>query len=328
MKKLLFALAMLVALDVRAAGTFVAVSVETGSTFAASLASGTTWTASASTAARTVNYIAYGNGVFCAVGQGGTTHSESSLDNGVTWTDNGSMVGMGAYAIAYGAGVFVIGGSAAQVYTSPDCVTWTSHSYAFSTTILAIVWDPINALFIAGGATWDTATSPDGITWTTHSAPLYVYTNYAASCAGTTMTGTTGSGAGMNKSTTGLAWTHFSNTGNDYHVGIACSDALHFVIISSSSTAYANAVYTTDGGTTWNNATGWGSFYASSIAWNGSEYVATAPSTTAFAHSANGAAWTVESTGFVSLAAPALAASVGGAAPAKPACMLGGGFLC
>ena len=326
MKRLLLGV-LLLASSAQASGTFVAVSTETVSADAESLVSGTTWTSTTISPVHALGVLAYGNGVFCAVGAQSLVHSYYSTD-GVTWTLGGA-VGGGVIEISYGAGVFTaVSGPTSFVATSPDCVTWTNaSSVTWGAAPTSIVYDSIHSLFIGFFGGNGTVTSTDGKVWTFNSGALPTNGSVAASCGGTTITDSNSTKGSI--STDGVTWVTFNHPSSWYSAtsGVACSDANHFTIINSSGqTGYlVNPI----AGSTAVNGTGISldTLAMSGIAWNGAEYVAIAPSTTGWAHSVDGHAFTQESTGAVSLAAPALAASIGSASPAVSGRILGNGLL-
>lgn len=107
----------------------------------------------------TTRGLAYGNGVFVAVGDTSTTGGAATSTDGITWTAR--TIAISAFAVTFGAGVFVAVGTN-SVATSPDGITWTTR------TIPNTAWRAISygaGVFVAIGA-GSTVTSPDGITWT------------------------------------------------------------------------------------------------------------------------------------------------------------------
>lgn len=70
--------------------------------------------------------VAYGNGIFAAVGDGGTILT--SADKGVTWAPRNSGVTEHLFGIAFGNGIFVAVGDFGTVLTSPDGVAWTART--------------------------------------------------------------------------------------------------------------------------------------------------------------------------------------------------------
>ena len=77
------------------------------------------------------NGVAYGHGLFVAVGQDGTNRVMTSLD-GITWTARSASENVGWLSVTFGNGLFVAvtAGGTNQVMTSPDGINWTSRSAA------------------------------------------------------------------------------------------------------------------------------------------------------------------------------------------------------
>ena len=323
MKRPLLAV-LLLASSAQASGTFVAVSTETVSADAESLVSGTTWASTTISPVHALGVLAYGNGIFCAVGAQSLVHSYYSTD-GVTWTLGGA-VGGGVAAIAYGAGVFSVVGTGFNAI-SADCATWTNPSTGW-TGPTSLVWDSVHSIFIGFLGNTYIATSSDGKTYAGYNV-LPANGSFAASCGGTTLA--VGNSSNWSLTTDGgSTWVTVHSpvsAWNTAPTGVACSDAAHFTVVNTSGETgyFVNPV----SGSTATNGTGitYNSLAMSGIAWNGAEYVAVAPSTTGWAHSVDGHAFTQESTGAVSLAAPSLAVSTVTSASGH-VCLLGGGIIC
>jgi hypothetical protein len=128
----------------------------------------TTWTQVRNPDSSALNRIVLANGVYIAVGQGGTLVTST---NGTTWTTRTS--GFGGSEItgaAYGAGVYVIVGGSGLISTSTDLATWTARTSNFGAYKIDGV-KFLNNQFIAYGANFGTGRkgivySTDGITWT------------------------------------------------------------------------------------------------------------------------------------------------------------------
>ena len=146
------------------------VAVGTGGKIATST-DGVTWTPRTSGTTQYLQEVAYGNGLWVVVGGAGTLLTST---DGVTWTSRTS--GFGSTTIqdvAYGNGLWVAVGLSGTLTTSPDGITWTSRTSGFgSTTINCVAYG--NGLWIAGGQSGKVSTSTDGVTWTSSTAPLVV----------------------------------------------------------------------------------------------------------------------------------------------------------
>lgn len=79
------------------------------------------------------------------------------------------------FGVAYGNGKFVVTGYFEPVVlTSPDGVTWTTHTIAPYAYLRGVVWG--NGVFVAVGNGGRILTSPDGVSWTdrsTNGVPIY-----------------------------------------------------------------------------------------------------------------------------------------------------------
>ena len=156
-----------------------------------------------------ISDIAYGAGLFVAVGGGGANEAQIlTSPDGVNWTRR-TPEGVDPYtAITYAAGQFVAAQGTGHVLTSPDGLKWAQRH---SGTVLRIADITYGAgLFVAVGSLVATPnaqilTSPDGITWTKRTSgarePLYAVTYGAGKFVA-------GGGAGeVLTSPDGITWT-------------------------------------------------------------------------------------------------------------------------
>jgi hypothetical protein len=106
--------------------------------------------------------VAYGNGLFVAVGPYGTILTSP---DGVSWTRRTSGTSSWLSGVTYGNGLFVAVGMSGTILTSPDGVTWTARTSG--TEQLALRRD-LRERPLRGGGGQDGAilTSPDGVSWT------------------------------------------------------------------------------------------------------------------------------------------------------------------
>jgi hypothetical protein len=126
----------------------------------------------------TLNAIAYGNGTFVVAAGDNLPSGDKTLrfltsTDGTNWVarvwPNGNT--RAVYGLAYGAGLFVAVCERAEIWTSPDGITWTqrtSPQTGSSYTLTAVTYRP-DVGFAAVGNTAPTTpeivTSQDGITW-------------------------------------------------------------------------------------------------------------------------------------------------------------------
>jgi hypothetical protein len=85
---------------------------------------GSTWTARTSGTTSTLNSVAYGNGTFVAVGDAGTVLTSST---GTTWTKVSGLA-VPFIGITYGNNLFVAVGAGGAVYSSSSGSSWTQES--------------------------------------------------------------------------------------------------------------------------------------------------------------------------------------------------------
>ena len=127
---------------------------------------GINWTALTITSLGYISAVAFGAGVWVAVGVSGFCYSSP---DGVTWTSRSA--GSASFSdITYAAGLFVAVTISNAIYTSPDGLTWTLRSV--TGVLYRVVYN--NSRFVAVGSA-RISTSTDGITWTTQvvgSVPL------------------------------------------------------------------------------------------------------------------------------------------------------------
>ena len=125
---------------------------------------GITWTQRTSGTSNHLKRIAYGNGLFVAVGSKYPNESILTSSDGITWTERGTgLTNKSLNSVTYGNGLFVIAGAQALL-TSSDGITWTDRHTQDMPLFSCVGYG--NGLFIVGGIRLDTYTSPDGITWT------------------------------------------------------------------------------------------------------------------------------------------------------------------
>jgi hypothetical protein len=131
---------------------------------------GSSWTVRTpgGTPAGSLHAVAYGNGLWVAVGNSGEIQTSP---DGVTWTKRTAAAADNLGGIAYGGGLWVaVGGitTTPKIQTSPNGITWTTRTPAAATGgLTAIVYG--NSEFVAVGVSANVGqvqSSPDGITWT------------------------------------------------------------------------------------------------------------------------------------------------------------------
>jgi hypothetical protein len=109
--------------------------------------------------------------------------------------------------VMFGAGVFVITGSAGQISTSPDGITWTSRTSGTANELFGVTFGEGLFVAVGGGSPGTVLTSPDGVTWTARTSNwsfggAIISVNY-----GNGIFMATGSGGGIITSPDGITWT-------------------------------------------------------------------------------------------------------------------------
>lgn len=130
--------------------------------------------------------LAYGNGIWVAVGSGwsvfGIPGGVATSTDGTTWTDQTPSQTNAWNGVAYGNGTFVAVSSDGtnRVMTSTNGTTWTARSAAEANEWRSVAYR--NGLFVAVSSTGTNRvmTSTDGITWTSRTASLVGWQEVAA----------------------------------------------------------------------------------------------------------------------------------------------------
>ncbi len=139
---------------------------------------GVVWTARTKAAgAMDPRGITFGNGRFVATAHNNGTWSTMTSTDGITWTA-GNSTQSGINNVAYGANMFVAVGWDGFIISSPDGTNWTQRSATGDE------WRDVifaNGQFLAIGAppSGNVATSNDGITWTIQAGSGTPYTKLA-----------------------------------------------------------------------------------------------------------------------------------------------------
>ena len=241
-------------------GAFVAVS--NNSTAACySTDGGLTWTASVTPNATGYNAIAYGGGAFVAVAAGSTAACYST-DGGLTWTASTTPSANGYNTIAYGGGAFVAvsNGYNTSTHSTNGGVSWTAATLPNAGGYAAIAYGGTAFVAVSGASTAGAYSTNGGVSWTA------VVTPFASGCLNIASGGGTfviiENVVGLNaaySTNNGVAWTLGTaltqpSTGTStFHQfqSIAYGNGT-FVAFALSTNA---AVFSTDGGATWQTAT-------------------------------------------------------------------------
>lgn len=115
------------------------VTVGSNNSFAYSLDGGENWTdvtISSEYANQAWTSVTYGNGMFVAVGQDNYKMQMAYSEDGINWSfkytyGDGPFSGYIINEVGFGNGHFIVSRSNSyQIWTSPDLITWTLHSYS------------------------------------------------------------------------------------------------------------------------------------------------------------------------------------------------------
>jgi hypothetical protein len=122
------------------------------------------WTASDILTSLPLYGIAYGRGIFVAVGYGGVVLTSG---DGMAWT-NQTVSANDLHGITYGGGIFVAVGSLGTILTSLDGILWTNRASGTDLYLLEAAYG--NGFFVIVGHSGQTLSSSDGMSWTSHEA--------------------------------------------------------------------------------------------------------------------------------------------------------------
>ena len=131
---------------------------------------GVTWTAVVAAEQNAWRSVAYGNGVWIAVSQGGTNRVMRSTNDGVTWTAVVAAEQNQWFSVAYGNGIWVavaIDGTNQVMRSIDDGVTWTTVVAAEQNGWISVAYG--NGVWVAvaiSGTNRVMRSTNDGVTWT------------------------------------------------------------------------------------------------------------------------------------------------------------------
>jgi hypothetical protein len=216
-------------------------------------AKGLNWTSRTAPGANAWASVTYGNGLFVAVTDGGSTSRIMTSPDGVNWTYRTAPNTNDWKAVTYGNGLFVAvsaTGSGNRVMTSTDGITWTSRTSAANSSWISVTYG--NGLFVAvssntGSTSNRVMTSPDGVNWTARSAAVDNQWNSVTYGNGLFVAvSSTGTNRVMTSSN-GTSWSNPSSNIASLWNSVTYGNGL-FVAVASSGT---NLVMTSPDGSTW-----------------------------------------------------------------------------
>ena len=119
------------------------------------------WTLNSTGVSKTLFKVAYGAGLYVAVGADGTILTS---EDKVTWTARTSGISGSLYRIVYAQNKFITIGDSGTILTSTDGITWTARTSGVTFTLRNIGF--YNSRWIVTGASGTILTSTNGTTWT------------------------------------------------------------------------------------------------------------------------------------------------------------------
>ncbi len=206
----------------------------------------TNWTTRPSNTTASINFIAYGNGLFMA--NNGTTAVLTSPD-GSTWTTRPTSATASLRANVFGGGQWVAVGYAGTIVTSPDALSWTNRVSGVGASegvagldLYGIAYGA--GLFVVVGQYGLVLTSPNGINWTVRVGTEADYSLSRVSYSNGLFIAT-GSGGIIRTSPDGITWTTRSSGVTDSLVGITYGNGQYVVVGSD------GAIVTSPNGLNW-----------------------------------------------------------------------------
>jgi hypothetical protein len=224
--------------------------------------------------------IAYGNGVFVAVGSG-TVNFAYSVDNGLTWTGLASVFyGSTWYSVAFGNGVFVAVGNPYQAYSTDNGLTW-NYSSTLSGNRTGVVYG--NGVFVVVGTDTQAYSVDNGLIWTSVVSPITG--SWRSVAFGNGVFVMVGTDTQAYSTDNGLTWTSVVSPITGSWSSIAFGNGI-FVMVGTDILAYS-----TDNGLTWTSVVSPLTGYWSSIAFGNGVFVASSTDTPKIYSNDNGLTW-------------------------------------
>jgi hypothetical protein len=211
--------------------TFVAVGLPinagerpSGQTAFALSSDGLTWTAFELNQTAALTSVAYGNGVFVAVGSRGQDAVALVSTDGFEWLDAMDPNSAGFSSVIFAGDQFIAVGSSGRIATSPDGFSWEEQDSGTVQPLFSVAY--ADGLYVAGGAGGMIVTSPDSIHWKTQSSGQSADIKTLTFGAGTFVAGPSINGYVLS-STDGVQWKKhqmalgaFSATAMAYGAGV------------------------------------------------------------------------------------------------------------
>ena len=199
--------------------------------------------------------VTFGNGIFVAVGFGGTILTSP---DSVTWTTRVSGTITNLSGVTYGNNIFVAVGASGTILTSADGIVWTSRTSGTTYSLFGVTYG--NGCFVALGDYVTILTSVDSITWISRKSDLAssTYSKLTGATYGNNMFVAVGNNGIILTSADGITWKYRVAGGNNsyyelYFTGVAYVNNTFTVVGRGSGNL--GLIQTSTDGITWTKRT-------------------------------------------------------------------------
>jgi len=168
---------------------------------------GATWEEVSEGVTVPLNNLAFGSGIYVAVGDDGTTLSSVS---GLLWKENTSGVTVNLYETASGGGSYVATGAGGAIIVSPDGMAWSTATSQTSAAIDALTY--ADTQYLAVDSAGAVLKSTDGQTWIKDGEVGFVQPRCMTYANGITIVA--GASGNIRYSTNGTSWSVASSGTN------------------------------------------------------------------------------------------------------------------
>ncbi|PQJ97192.1 InlB B-repeat-containing protein [Chromatium okenii] len=224
---------------------------------------GISWTTPTSVTGNMLNRVIWGGGQFVAVGESGTVLTST---NGSSWQVRRSS-GVDLNDVTWGGNQFVAVGDSGTILTSSDGVTWTTRTSGTPNPLMGMTWS--GSQFVAVGYSGTILTSSDGMTWTVRSSGTADALGDVI-WSGSQFVAVGGTGTILT-SPDGVTWTaRTSGAGGFWLFGVTWNGNQFVVLVFDG----AGTILTSPNGINWTPQTSGITNALSGMTWNGSQFVA------------------------------------------------------
>ena len=247
---------------------------------------GNTWTQVSSGVEDDFGGVAYGNGVFVAVG--GNTILVSS--DGLTWNEQTPPAGFYCYSITFGNGNFVAINSTSSAFNSSDGINWTERTLPPTSALTDIIYGYGQFVAVGYSGTVITAPAADLSTWTPRTSGT-TQTLWQVSYKNTSPNKfvAVGASGAVITSPDGLAWTVQASGISQTLMTVGYGNGL-FVTSGSNSSGDAGHIWTSPDGVAWTEQTSPAYEWFKDVLYAGGHYFLIGGK---IITSANGTAWSI-----------------------------------